>query len=162
MADGSEYLDGIVPRLLFAGRDGDPKPSLLATPIGVPYNGSDWLVSLVQAMVYLPPLVPVLRDAAIGDSPCAGWWAFVGLARREQTTVLGALSLAVLVSSLATASEELLANCGPGLLRSPDTALDLLTIPGVVTGSVVRSAPMWFCRCRRSSLRGRGRGGVRR
>ena len=72
MADGSEYLDGIVPRLLFAGRDGDPKPSLLATPIVVPYNGSDWLASLVHVMVYLPPPVPVIRDAAIGDSPCAG------------------------------------------------------------------------------------------
>jgi hypothetical protein len=75
-----------------AGRGGDPKPPrLLVAHIVAPYNGSDWLVSLVQAMVCLPPLVSVIRDAAIGDSPYAGRRAFVGLARRVQTTVLGAL-----------------------------------------------------------------------
>mgnify|MGYP006434197473 CR=1 FL=1 len=114
-----------------------PKPPLRAAPIAVQYNGADWVVSLVQAMVYLPPLVPVIRDAAIGDSLSPVWSAFVSLARRVRTRSLGALPLAGLVESLASAFEALLSDLGSGARRSPESALDLLTVPA---GSVFSSA----------------------
>jgi hypothetical protein len=95
-----------------------------------------------------------------------------------QTTVLGDLPLVELANLLATVFEELLANSGPGLLRSPDTALDLLTIPdghgfsSAFGADVVSSLPTIFAaraggggsgdscaRCCRHPIRpGRGRG----
>ena len=127
----------VAPIRLFEASADDPKPPLRAAPIAVQYNGADWVVSLVQAMVYLPPLVPVIRDAAIGDSLSPVWSAFVSLARRVRTRSLGALPLAGLVESLASAFEALLSDLGSGARRSPESALDLLTVPA---GSVFSSA----------------------
>ena len=122
------------PIRLFEASADDPKSPPRVAPIAVQHNSADWVVSLVQAMVYLPPLVPVIRDAAIGDSL---WSAFVSLARRVRTRPLPDVPLAGLVETLDSAFEALLAAPGSGSFRSPESALGLLTVPA---GSVFRSA----------------------
>ena len=141
------------PIRLFEASADDPKSPPRVAPIAVQHNSADWVVSLVQAMVYLPPLVPVIRDAAIGDSL---WSAFVSLARRVRTRPLPDVPLAGLVESLDSAFEALLAVPSVQVLvalQNPRWAfLRFLLVPC----SGVRSAPMGSCRGRRSSLCGRG------
>jgi len=154
MADATGDNDDNTTRRLFHDNNkaDDPKPSLLAPPIAVRHiDGSDWLVSLVQAMMYLPPLVPVLRDAVFDESSCPGWRAFVLLAQRLQKTCVGAQAVDILVVSLVKAFEalaeasEALDKASEALDKASEVpdAGDLVRSPDA--GDLVRSPETAFC-----------------